>query len=101
MACTIDLIYSIYFFVLFVFFFLYCVGTHFRRLIPEEGTASQNPAAVKRIIFCTGKVYYDLTKQRKNKEMEDTVAIVRIEQVLHVWLQKAELTVWEIEVLHL
>lgn len=65
-----------------------CVGTHFRRLIPEEGTASQNPAGVKRIIFCTGKVYYDLTKQRNSKEMEATVAIVRVEQVLHTRLMK-------------
>lgn len=63
----------------------YCwsdVGTHFKRLIPEEGLASQNPAGVKRIVFCTGKVYYDLIKQRKNKDMEATVAIARIEQVL-------------------
>ncbi|KAK3550196.1 hypothetical protein QTP86_021223 [Hemibagrus guttatus] len=56
-------------------------GTHFKRLIPEEGPASQNPAGVKRIIICTGKVYYDLIKERKNKEMEATVAISRIEQV--------------------
>lgn len=58
------------------------VGTHFKRLIPEEGPASQNPAGVKRIIFCTGKVYYDLIKERKNKEMDEEVAISRIEQVL-------------------
>ncbi|KAM9456388.1 2-oxoglutarate dehydrogenase complex component E1 isoform 2-T2 [Clarias gariepinus] len=56
-------------------------GTHFKRLIPEEGLASQNPAGVKRIVFCTGKVYYDLIKQRKNKDMEATVAIARIEQL--------------------
>lgn len=51
-------------------------------MIPEEGAASQNPAGVKRIIFCTGKVYYDLIKERKNKDMEATLAISRIEQVL-------------------
>ncbi|XP_017344888.1 2-oxoglutarate dehydrogenase complex component E1 isoform X1 [Ictalurus punctatus] len=56
-------------------------GTHFKRLIPEDGPASQNPAGVKRVIFCTGKVYYDLIKQRTNKEMEETVAIARIEQL--------------------
>uniref|UniRef100_A0A8B9KSQ2 2-oxoglutarate dehydrogenase complex component E1 n=1 Tax=Astyanax mexicanus TaxID=7994 RepID=A0A8B9KSQ2_ASTMX len=56
-------------------------GTHFKRLIPEEGAASQNPAGVKRIIFCTGKVYYDLTKERKSRGMEETVAIARIEQL--------------------
>uniref|UniRef100_A0A673KIK3 2-oxoglutarate dehydrogenase complex component E1 n=1 Tax=Sinocyclocheilus rhinocerous TaxID=307959 RepID=A0A673KIK3_9TELE len=56
-------------------------GTHFRRLIPEEGSASQNSAEVKRLIFCTGKVYYDLTKERKTRGLEDTVAISRIEQL--------------------
>ncbi|XP_026875831.2 2-oxoglutarate dehydrogenase, mitochondrial isoform X1 [Electrophorus electricus] len=56
-------------------------GTYFRRLIPEEGTASHNPAGVKRIVFCTGKVYYDLAKERKTKGLEETVAITRIEQL--------------------
>ncbi|XP_030626083.1 oxoglutarate (alpha-ketoglutarate) dehydrogenase a (lipoamide) isoform X1 [Chanos chanos] len=56
-------------------------GTHFQRLIPEEGVATQNPAEVKRIIFCTGKVYYELTRERKQRDMENTVAIARIEQL--------------------
>lgn len=60
-----------------------CTGTHFKRLIPDDAAASQNPAGVQRIIFCTGKVYYDLSRQRKNMGMEATVAIVRIEQVIH------------------
>ncbi|XP_028313717.1 2-oxoglutarate dehydrogenase, mitochondrial isoform X3 [Gouania willdenowi] len=56
-------------------------GTHFQRLIPESGAAAQSPHAVKRLIFCTGKVYYELTKERKSREMEDSVAIARIEQL--------------------
>lgn len=56
-------------------------GTHFRRLIPEEGAAAERPEEVKRLIFCTGKVYYELTKERKSKGMEANVAIARIEQV--------------------
>ncbi|XP_076876777.1 2-oxoglutarate dehydrogenase complex component E1 isoform X2 [Brachyhypopomus gauderio] len=56
-------------------------GTNFRRLIPEEGLASQNPAGVRRVVFCTGKVYYDLVRARKSHGMEDTVAIVRVEQL--------------------
>lgn len=59
-----------------------CTGKHFKRLIPDVAAASQNPAGVQRIIFCTGKVYYDLSRQRKNMGMEATVAIVRIEQVI-------------------
>lgn len=41
----------------------------------------QNSAGVKHLIFCTGKVYYDLTKERKTRGLEDLVAISRIEQV--------------------
>lgn len=31
-------------------------GTSFRRVIPEEGIASQDPSKVERLIFCTGKI---------------------------------------------
>ncbi|NNF17634.1 MAG: 2-oxoglutarate dehydrogenase E1 component, partial [Gammaproteobacteria bacterium] len=39
-----------------------------------------DPAKVTRIIFCSGKVYYDLDKMRREHEV-DNVAIVRIEQL--------------------
>ena len=35
---------------------------------------------VKRVVFCSGKVYFDLLEQRRNNEQED-VAIVRSEQL--------------------
>uniref|UniRef100_A0A8C1A776 2-oxoglutarate dehydrogenase complex component E1 n=1 Tax=Cyprinus carpio carpio TaxID=630221 RepID=A0A8C1A776_CYPCA len=56
-------------------------GTHFQRVIPDDGQVTQNPSEVKRIIFCTGKVYYELTRERKTRNMEDSVAITRIEQL--------------------
>uniref|UniRef100_H3CJZ9 2-oxoglutarate dehydrogenase complex component E1 n=1 Tax=Tetraodon nigroviridis TaxID=99883 RepID=H3CJZ9_TETNG len=56
-------------------------GTHFQRLIPEDGAAAQRPEEVKRLIFCTGKVFYELIKDRKTREMEASVAISRIEQL--------------------
>ena len=56
-------------------------GTTFRRLIPEEGVATNDPNAVKKLIFCTGKVYYDLTKDRTAKNVDEKVAIARVEQV--------------------
>jgi 2-oxoglutarate dehydrogenase E1 component len=37
-------------------------------------------AKVKRVVFCSGKVYFDLLEQRRNNEQDD-VAIVRIEQL--------------------
>ncbi|KAG9275373.1 2-oxoglutarate dehydrogenase-like, mitochondrial [Astyanax mexicanus] len=55
--------------------------TKFRRIIPDEGSASKNPSKVKRVIFCTGKVYYELAKERKQLKLEDVVAIVRLEQI--------------------
>lgn len=57
------------------------LGTHFQRVIPEDGPAAQNPENVKRLLFCTGKVYYDLTRERKARDMVEQVAITRIEQV--------------------
>lgn len=59
----------------------FLVGTKFKRLIPDEGPAGQDPAGVKRVLFCSGKVYYDLDKRRKEQNLEREVAIIRLEQV--------------------
>ncbi|MCI4376387.1 hypothetical protein PGIGA_G00187890 [Pangasianodon gigas] len=56
-------------------------GTKFKRIIPDEGPASKIPGDVKRVIFCTGKVYYELAKERKQLRLEDRIAIVRLEQI--------------------
>lgn len=56
-------------------------GTSFQRVIPEDGVAARAPEQVRRLIFCTGKVYYDLVKERSNQCLEDQVAITRLEQV--------------------
>ncbi|HCL86154.1 MAG TPA: 2-oxoglutarate dehydrogenase E1 component [Comamonadaceae bacterium] len=53
----------------------------FRTVLGEQDQAIANNAAkVKRVIACSGKVYYDLVKKRAEKEATD-VAIVRIEQL--------------------
>ncbi|QGX38430.1 2-oxoglutarate dehydrogenase E1 component [Permianibacter aggregans] len=39
-----------------------------------------NPKKVKRVVLCSGKVYYDLLEQRREDKRED-VAIIRIEQL--------------------
>ena len=41
-------------------------GTHFVRMIPEADAAAKEPNAVEKLIFCSGKVYYDLVKERDN-----------------------------------
>ncbi|XP_029344578.1 2-oxoglutarate dehydrogenase, mitochondrial isoform X8 [Acyrthosiphon pisum] len=55
--------------------------TEFLRIIPEKGAAADNACNVKRLIFCSGRVYYDLTKAREEHNLVDTVAIARVEQI--------------------
>lgn len=52
-------------------------GTRFRELIDDAGA---NPKKVKRVLLCSGKVYYDLLKKQEEDKRED-VAIVRLEQI--------------------
>ncbi|XP_037040337.1 2-oxoglutarate dehydrogenase, mitochondrial isoform X1 [Bradysia coprophila] len=62
-------------------FDLMCEGTEFLRVIPDEGPAANNANNVKKLIFCTGRVYYDLTKSRAERSSESNIAITRIEQI--------------------
>jgi 2-oxoglutarate dehydrogenase E1 component len=50
----------------------------FKTIIPESESFS--PESAQRLIFCTGKVYYDLVAERQARGIED-IAIVRIEQL--------------------
>jgi len=56
-------------------------GTEFRRVLPDTGVAAERPEGVRRIIFCSGKVYFDLEKAREEQGLQDKVAIVRLEQL--------------------
>jgi len=56
-------------------------GTEFKRMILDSGAASQNPAAVQKVLICTGKVYYDLLKERRDRGLEDKIAIHTLEQI--------------------
>ncbi|CAG5119058.1 unnamed protein product, partial [Candidula unifasciata] len=56
-------------------------GTRFQRVIPEAGEAAQNPNGVKKLIFCTGKVYYEFVKEREAKQLSADLAITRVEQL--------------------
>ncbi len=51
----------------------------FQTVIPEQDAAVE-AAGVKRVIACSGKVYYDLVKEREARGVSD-VAIIRLEQL--------------------
>jgi 2-oxoglutarate dehydrogenase E1 component len=57
-------------------------GTHFRRVLRETDDLVSD-AKVKRLVLCSGKVYYDLLEARRERGIDD-VAILRIEQ-LYPW----------------
>ena len=54
-------------------------GTSFKRVIPdtEEGVSG---SSVKRLILCSGKVYYDLFEERRSRDIKN-IALVRLEQI--------------------
>ncbi|QET01303.1 MULTISPECIES: 2-oxoglutarate dehydrogenase E1 component [Cupriavidus] len=51
---------------------------HFETVIPDH--EELNASKVKRVIMCSGKVYYDLVATRKERGATDT-AIIRLEQL--------------------
>lgn len=56
-------------------------GTKFKRVYPEvDPDISNNPSKVRKVVFCTGKVYFDLIDERDKRGAKD-VAVVRIEQI--------------------
>ena len=54
-------------------------GSCFQEMLPDI-MEFNNPDDVERVVFCTGKVFYDLVQHRKDNEIDNT-AIVRIEQL--------------------
>ncbi len=54
-------------------------GACFQEILPDTKTFA-DPAKVERVIFCSGKVYYDLVEKRTELGAEN-VAIIRIEQL--------------------
>jgi 2-oxoglutarate dehydrogenase E1 component len=54
-------------------------GSDFRRIIPEIGPIAADDA-VRRVVLCSGKVYFDLVKARAASG-DNRVALIRIEQL--------------------
>jgi 2-oxoglutarate decarboxylase len=61
----------------------------FRPVLPDPGAGGRplDGAAVRRILFCSGKVAYDLLAQRENAGRTDT-AVVRVEQLYPLPVQQ-------------
>jgi len=54
------------------------ISGHFEEII---GDPLASPKKAERIIFCSGKVYYDLVKYREENNLTETAAIIRVEQL--------------------
>jgi 2-oxoglutarate dehydrogenase E1 component len=55
-----------------------CAEGMFQRVLPDRSIS--DPAAVRQIMLCCGKIYYELEKQREELKRTDT-AILRMEQL--------------------
>lgn len=53
------------------------LGGRFHRVLPDQREA---PEATRRILLCSGKVYYELIEAREKQERRD-IAILRLEQL--------------------
>lgn len=58
----------------------------FQRIIPDTFTS---PSKVRKILLCSGKVYYDLAVEREARQVED-VAIIRLEQLYPIGKELVE-----------
>ncbi|KAK9832587.1 hypothetical protein WJX81_001617 [Elliptochloris bilobata] len=61
-------------------------GVRFKRLIMDESASDRSPnppedPSKKRLIFCTGKVYYELAAEREKQGKAGEIAVVRMEQL--------------------
>ena len=59
------------------------VNGRFREILDDPNP----PKKARRLVFCSGKVYYDLIKRRREEEL-DNVAIIRIEQLYPFPIEK-------------
>ena len=55
-------------------------GTSFHRVMYEKPPSAADED-VRRIVLCSGKVYYDLVARREELGLDDQVALIRLEQL--------------------
>lgn len=61
---------------------------HFVEVIDDPSV--KNKSKVQRVLFCTGKIYYELDKERQDLNLGESIAIVRLEQLYPFAEQQVE-----------
>jgi 2-oxoglutarate dehydrogenase E1 component len=61
-------------------------GVRFKRVIMDEGATDRGPfppeqTNVRKLLLCSGKLYYELAAERAKRGLQDEVAVVRVEQL--------------------
>ncbi|CDO71005.1 hypothetical protein BN946_scf184844.g9 [Trametes cinnabarina] len=62
-------------------------GSRFRPVLDDP--AISDPAAVPRVVCLTGKLYYDLVRERQKRQLDGEVAFIRFEELSPFPFQKA------------
>lgn len=52
-------------------------GTTFEPVLDD--TEVRDPAQVDKVVLLSGKMYYDLVKERQTRKLEDKIAFIRVE----------------------
>ena len=64
-------------------------GTTFREIIDDQLVEKNDLKNIKRVLFCSGKVYYDLL-ERKEADNRKDIAIIRLEQLYPMAMEQME-----------
>ncbi|KAI9478280.1 MAG: hypothetical protein EXX96DRAFT_242616 [Benjaminiella poitrasii] len=52
-------------------------GTHFQPVLSDP----VKPDKVQKVVFLSGKLYYDLLKEREKRGLDDSIALIRVEEL--------------------
>merc|ERR1711981_337739 len=53
----------------------------FLQMMNDDPDGDAHPENIRRIIFCSGKVFHDIDAEREARGLQEKVAIVRLEQI--------------------
>ena len=56
------------------------VGLRFKRVLPDTSAGLVADNKIRKVLFCSGQVYYDLENERTKRGIKD-IAIVRVEEL--------------------